>query len=177
MHSERGASHGKGIYAERARGEGRGQQRRCGRRGNEKEIVPPPPSEERGERRMLVTSTAADIAVDCLCYRVRRGRQRPRSVERRGGPGEARERGTRGKRHRGGVGYIYTHTHSIHHSQTHAAAEAEGGEEGGSGEHGWNERTRGTLEFPLQKDESGGEDESGGGKFDDALLSCQSNLW
>ena len=67
------------------------------------------------------------------------------------------KRATRGKRHRGGVGYIYTHTHCIHHSQTHAAEEWRA----------WMERTRGILEFPLQKDESGGEDESG--EFDDAL--------
>ena len=92
MHSERAseqASHGKGIY-------GRTRAARL-QRGNEKEIVPPPPpplAEEEREKRMLVASTAAAaaIVVDRL-YRVRRGRQRPRSVEReRGREGEGSER-------------------------------------------------------------------------------------
>ena len=162
--SEERASHGKGIYAERA-SEGRGARAAA------------PLRTERERKRDCADAAAiggeerergeANVGyLDCSRHRSRLpllpseegkatatvGRSRGE-----GDRGDGGKRATRGKRHRGGVGYIYTHTHCIHHSQTHAAEEWRA----------WMERTRGILEFPLQKDESGGEDESG--EFDDAL--------
>ena len=113
----------------------------------------------------MVTSTAADIAVDCLCYRVRRrGRQRPRSVERRGGPREAASNeGEEAPRRRC---RLYLYTHALH---TPLADPRRGGSRGrrageesidGTNEHEvlWNSRCK-----KMNQEE---EEESG--QFDDA---------